>query len=251
MSTTTDRIVRIFGPTKARDVETAARHSPRTFVRSNYEIGPVKEGREPPGHILTAWEAYQSYGLDILEESIEYSGAILLETSGAIERTFSNRRSDLGLTVESVAGAAGVSVDVVRQAEERASHVPVKELETVAFALGLDERLLAFNEIGCADRNLAFRLKTLLQPSEVESTPISAGTALKFAEAASVIRVQSMLMDWLGQSSAVASFQPSSDYGSNWNPAWKVGYNLAEQTRAQLESKLESNNPVPSMRDLS
>ena len=250
MSTTTDRIVRIFGPTTARDVETAARHSPRTFVRSNYEIGPVKEGREPPGHILTAWEAYQSYGLDILEESIEYSGAILLETSGAIERTFSNRRSDLGLTVESVAGAAGVSVDVVRQAEERASHVPVKELETVAFALGLDERLLAFNEIGCADRNLAFRLKTLLQPSEVESTPISAGTALKFAEAASVIRVQSMLMDWLGQSSAVASFQPSSDYGSNWNPAWKVGYNLAEQTRAQLESKLESNNPVPSMRDL-
>ncbi len=250
MSTSTDRIARIFGSTTAKDVGAAALESRRSFVRSNFEIGPVKEGLRPPGHILTAWEAYQSYGLDILDESIEYSGAALLESTGAIERTFSGRRKDLGLSVESVAGAASVNVDVVRQAERRASHVPIRDLETVAFVLGLDERLLAFDEVGCADRPLAFRLKTLQQPAEADSPPISAGTALAFAEAASVIRVQWMLMDWLGQSSATMDFQPLSNYGSRLNPAWRVGYNLAEQTRAQLELEMGNRNPVRSMRDL-
>ncbi len=248
MISSTDRIARVFGPTTAKDVGVAALKSRRSFVRSNFEIGPLKEGQRPLGHILTAWEAYQSYGLDILDESIEYSGAALLESTGAIERTLYRRRKDLGLSVESVAGAAGVNADLVRQAEQQASRLPTRDLETVAFVLGLDERLLAFDEIGCADRPLAFRLKTLQQPAATDSPSISAGTALVFAEAASVIRVQWMLMNWLGQSDAEITFQPSTDYGSQQNPAWRVGYYLAEKTRAQLE--LENCEPIPSMRDL-
>ena len=222
--------------------------SAQQFVRSKYEIGPLSEGKKPPGHILTAWEACQSYGIDILDESMEYGSATLLESIGAVERTFSSRRSDLGLSLQSVAGAAGVSVDVVRQAEERAVDMPLKELEKVAFVLGLDERLLAFDEHGSADRDLAFRLKTL-QQADVETSGISAGTVLILTEAASVIRVQSMLMDWLDQSSAVKAFQPSGDYGSYINPAWHVGYRLAQQTRARLELDMGSASPISSMRD--
>ena len=90
----------------------------------------------------------------ILDESMEYGSAILLESIRAVERTFSNRLGDLGLSLQSIAGAAGVSVDVVRQSEEKAQNIPLKELEKIAFVLGLDERLLAFDEHGSADRDL-------------------------------------------------------------------------------------------------
>ena len=249
MGITVNKIARVFGPVTATDTEAAARESVQQFVRSKYEIGPLRAGTKPPGHILTAWEAYQSYGIDVLDESVEYSGAILLESIGAVERTFANRRSDLGLSVDSVAGAAGVSVDVVQQAEEMARDIPLKELEKVAFVLGLDERLLAFDENRSADRELAFRLKTL-QQTDVETPGISAGTVLIFAEAASVIRVQSMLMDWLGQSSVVKEFQPSGDYGWHDNPAWQVGYGLAQRTRQRLELDMGNAGPIRSLRDL-
>ena len=241
-----NEISKVFGDVTADDLETAARESPRKFVRSKAEIGLLAEGSTPPGHILTAWEAYKNYGFAILDESIEYGSAILLESVGVVERTFKARRNDLGLSVESVARAADVDADVVKQAEKLARDIPVKVLEKLAFALGLDERLLAFDEKAVGDRNLAFRLKTLQQPGTGVSG-LSAGTVLRFAEAASVIRVQAMLMDWLGQSSAVKDFQPSSDYGRYPNPAWKVGYRLAEQTRARLGLGIES---ISSMREL-
>ena len=244
-----NQIGKVFGSVTSSDVEAAARESTRIFVRSNYGIGPLKGLEKPLGHILTAWEAYNSYGIEILDESIEYSSAILLESTGAIERTFRKRRNDLGLTVESVAGASHVSGEVVRDAERMAHDVPIGQLEAIAFVLGLDERLLAFDETGSADQDLAFRLKTLQQASTV-AAKISAGTALNFTEAASIIRVQSMLMEWLGHFKAVKAFQTSSDYGSNISPAWQVGYNLARQATAQLKLNVEGSTPIHSMRDL-
>ncbi len=241
-----NEIIKVFGQVTATDRETAARESTRKFVRSKSEMGPVYEGRNPTGHIMTAWEAYTSFGFDILDEAIEYSGAILLETVGAIERTFKTRRNDLGLSIESVARAASVEAGIVKQAEELARDVPIQALEKLAFSLGLDERLLAFKENAGGDRQLAFRLKTLQQPQS-GTFSLSAGTVLQFAEAASVIRVQSMLMDWLGQPSAVKDFQPDHYYGSPVNPAWRLGYQLAGQARGHLDV---GDAPIPSMRDL-
>ena len=249
MGSTVSKTARVFGSVTTTDTEAAARESAQKFVRGKYEVSPLNEGKKPPGHILTAWEAYQSYGIDVLDESMEYGGAILLESTGAVERTFSSRRSDLGLSLESVAGAAGVSIGVVKQAEEVARDIPLRELEKIAFVLGLDERLLAFDENRSADRELAFRLKTL-QQADVEASGISAGTVLRFTEAASVIRIQSMLMEWLGQSSVVKEFQPSNDYGWYKKPAWQVGYGLAQQTRARLEFDMGNAGPIRSMRDL-
>ena len=249
MGSAVSRIARVFGSKNDATTVAAARESAQKFVRSKYEIAPLNEGKKPPGHILTAWEAYQSYGKDVLDESMEYGSAILLESTGAVERTFSSRRSDLGLSLESVAGAARVNIDIVEQAEGMARDIPLRELEKIAFVLGLDERLLAFDENRSADRDLAFRLKTL-QQDEVDASSISAGTVLTFTEAASVIRVQSMLMDWLGQASVVKEFRPSNDYGWYKKPAWQVGYGLAQQTRARLEWDMGNADPIRSMRDL-
>ena len=241
-----NEIIKVFGQVTATDRETAARESTRKFVRSKSEMGPVYEGRNPTGHIMTAWEAYTSFGFDILDEAIEYSGAILLETVGAIERTFKTRRNDLGLSIESVARAASVEAGIVKQAEELARDVPIQALEKIAFSLGLDERLLAFKENAGGDQQLAFRLKTL-QQHDAEVSTLSPGTVLQFAEVASVIRVQSMLMDWLNHPNKVKAFEPDHHYGSPVNPAWRLGYQLAGQARERLGL---GNVPVPSMRNL-
>ena len=236
----------VFGQGSSTDIETAARESTQLFVRSKTQIGPLEEGEKPPGHIMTAWEAWKNYGFEVLLDSVEFSSSILLYSRGCIEESLSSRREELGLSVESLAGAARVGADVVKQAEKSARDIPVQTLEKLCLVLGLDERLLAFDERAGADHGLALRLKTL-QQTGVEESRLSAGTVLTFAEAASIIRVQSMLMDWLGQSSMVNRFQPSRDYGSPVNPAWRLGYRLANQTRARLGL---GSNAIPSMREL-
>ena len=237
---------KVFGEVAARDEKAAARESSQKFVRGKTELALLREGGNPTGHIMTAWEAYQSYGFEVLDEAAEYGSAILLDSVGAIEKSLSGRRKELGLSIESVAGAARVNPDDVKQSEIRARDIPVQTLEKMCLALGLDERLLAFDETAGADHALAFRLKTL-QQADAPDAGLSAGTVLAFAEAASIIRVQSMLLDWLGKSGAVEGFQPSDDYGSPRNPAWRLGYTLSSQARERLE--LESE-PIPSMRDL-
>ena len=79
------------------------------------------------------------------------------------------------------------------------------------------------------------------------STAINAGTALLFAEAASIIRVQHRLQKWLGLQSKIGGFHPNDDYGSVQNPAWRIGYNLAEDARRIMGL---GDAPIPSMREL-
>lgn len=239
-------IKKVFGAVRATDTAAAARESTQMFIRGKTQLALLDEGSLPPGHIMTAWEAYQSYGFEILDEAAEYGSAILLDSVGAIEKSLSVRRKELGLSVESVAGAARVNPDDVRQSEIRARDIPVQTLEKMCLALGLDERLLAFDRTAGADHDLAFRLKAL-QQAEAPDTGLSAGTVLTFAEAASIIRIQSMLQDWLGNYGAVEGFHPSDDYGSSQNPAWHLGYGLASQTRMSFDLE---QNPIPSMRDL-
>lgn len=241
-----DEVIKVFGTGAFADVETAARESARKFVRGKTELGVLREGSNPAGHIMTAWEAYQGYGFAVLDEAVEYGSAILLDSVGGIEKSLSDRRKELGLPIESVAQAAQVEAGIVRQSEIGARDILVQTLEKICFVLGLDERLLAFDKTAGADRNLAFRLKTL-QQTGAGDPGISAGTVLDFTEAASIIRIQSMLMDWLGYSSEVGNFQTLGDYGSAQNPAWRIGYQLAAQARNRLGL---GQGPVDSMREL-
>ena len=220
------------------------------FVRGNHEISVYEAERNPTGHVLTAWEAYTTFGLDVLEEAVEWGGGIILSERKAIETSLRNRRTDLGLSAQSVAQAADVSPADVEQAEKKAWDVPIQVLERIAFALGLDESRLAYHPTAVADDGFAARLKNL--QSETPYTPdevhLSEDSALKIAEATSVVRVQSRLQELLGMRSLAAEFEPDANYGSSRsNPAWKVGYSLAEKARARLG--LEAT-PIASMRAL-
>ena len=65
-----DRMSFIFGQGMyALSAEDAARSSVRSFVRSEAQLAVYEESRKPTGHKLTAWEAYTSFGLDVLEEA--------------------------------------------------------------------------------------------------------------------------------------------------------------------------------------
>ena len=93
-----DRTSFIFGPgVEGLSPEDAARRADRSFVRSEGALAVYKESRNPTGHRLTAWEAYTSFGLDVLEEAVEYSSAILKETATATSDALRERRRALDL----------------------------------------------------------------------------------------------------------------------------------------------------------
>ena len=230
--------------------EQIALRSDVKFVRGNHEISVYDAERNPTGHVLTAWEAYKTFGFDVLEEAVEWGGGIILSERKAIETSLRNRRTALGLSAQSVARAASVSPTEVDQAEKKAWDVPIQALERMAFTLGLDESRLAYHPTAVADDGFAARLKNL--QSETPYTPdevhLSEDSALKIAEATSVVRVQSRLQELLGMRSLAAEFEPDSNYGSSRsNPAWKVGYSLAEKARARLGL---GAMPIASMRAL-
>ena len=237
-----------FGPAfEGLSAEDAARQSDRCFVRSEGQLAVYEASRNPTGHMLTAWEAFNAYGLDVLEEAVEYGAAILKRTKNSTGNALERRRTDLGLNHESVRVAAQVPASVVWTAESNPSKVPLADLERIAFTLGLDERLLAFKRDAGGDNKFTYRLRTLLQEGASAAGTISAGAALLFSEAASIIRVQHRLQKWLSLQAESDRFIPVDDYGSRARPAWRLGYDLARQARNALEL---GNSPVPSMREL-
>ena len=240
-----DRTSFIFGPgVEGLSPEDAARRADRSFVRSEGSLAVYKESRNPTGHRLTAWEAYTTFGLDVLEEAVEYSSAILKETATATSDALRERRKALGLRRQSVRGAAKVSDWDLETAETTAHKVDIQKLERIAFALGLDERFVAFKQDPGGDANLAYRLRMLQRERTGHAEGISAGTALLFAEASSIIRVQYRLQSWLGVPTEHHEIHPESYYGS---PAWSMGYNLAERARETLGL---GRAPIESLRDL-
>ena len=243
-----DRMSFIFGQgMDGLSTEEAARSSARHFVRSEAQLAAYEESRKPTGHKLTAWEAYTSFGLDVLEEAVEYGSAILRRTKNSTGDALKQRREALGLPHGSVGRAAKIRESEVRTAESSPSQIPLVKLERIAFALGLDERLLSFERDSGGDSQLAYRLRTLVKEPNKKADKISNGTALLFAEAASIIRVHRRLQKWLRLRDDSHLFTPDEFYGSRGNPAWKVGYDLAGEARETLKI---GQAPIPSMREL-
>ena len=229
-------------------IEAVAKRSKRKFVRSNGELAVYDASRNPTGHVFTAWEAYSAYGVEILEEAIEYGSSILECTKDSTSDALRLRREGLNLPHDQIARAAALpSADIVRSAESAPSQVPIRQIEQIALVLGLDERWLAFRSDSGGDEGLAYRLRTLSAAGPQSAVQLSARTAILFAEAASIIRVQLRLQRWLGIETERRSFAPSDDYGSAVTPAWKVGYRLAEDARRTLGL---GESAIPSMRAL-
>ena len=229
-------------------VEEIAKQSKRRFVRGKNEIAVYDPTSKATGHILTAWEAYQAFGLDPLAEAVEYGTGIILRRRLAIEGALRTRREDLGLSALTVARAVNLSQDEIASAESNVADSSIQTLERIACALGLDERKLAFHATAHADTEMAVRLKTLLSPlSSSDEVRLTEATVMLLAEASSIIRIQHSLQYDLRLHAKTSGFGQSADYGSSTNPAWRIGYRLAAQTRDQLSL---GQQPIPSMRAL-
>ena len=241
------RLQEVFGVTGAATPQDAARRSKRQFVRGRTQISLLEPGRTPKGHVISAFEAFESFGFDVLEEAIEYGSAILLNQPDGAGDSLRRQREALGLDHPTVSHLCGVSVADLKRIEIRtATDVPLGTIERIAFTLGLDEAQIAFQRPGSGTA-IAARLKTLQRDGpDGDLRRLTHKSVLNFAEAASVIRVQNRLQHWLGMAGNAGTFQSDDDYGNQMTPAWKVGYELAAHTRERLHL---GEALIPSMRE--
>lgn len=214
------------------------------FVRGKYQLARYEPGGAATGRRLTEREVREAYGPAVFPEIDEHLSAVLLRSTGAIERALRSRRDQLGVTRQQLASAAKVTVDLVKQAETNADRLSIHELERLAFVLGLDPAKLSVDESAGADADLGVRLRVLTQDQASPAARLSPRTVLRFSEAASIILAQIRLQSWLGEPGAAGGFQASYDYGPR---AWQEGYDLAEHSRQCLGL---GHEPIRSMREL-
>ena len=239
----------VFGPGEAgASLTDRVRHSSRRFVRSQDHLAVYTPGAT--GHVLAAWEAIAAYGFDLLYEASIDGPTPLVVTLEEPARSIRRRREALGIEPAKLAAALQVPADRVVEAENPRVRSPIQLLERIAVALGLDERLLSFEEGAGGDRRLAARLRTLA--GGTAAAPVySPTTVIGFDEAAWVVATQSRLAEWLGLTDAVqarARFAPSRHYGDRSYPAWRHGFFLAQQARQLMG--LSADQTVDSMRSL-
>lgn len=251
---TVDRLawIRIFGSVarEANNLDDAARRSDRYYGRSEGQLAAFDDGPNTPtptGHRLTAWEAYQAFGAEVLEEAVEYGAAILRHSPTSTADALKRRRESLRVSPANIGRAARVSEAQVKAAESRPGTVRLIDLNRIALVLGLDERRLAFDPAETGDNPLAVRLRKLAYRENESANRISPTAALLFAEAASIVRIQHRLQKWLEIDGESKKFAPYDDYGGPGLPAYKVGYQLAENARKRLDL---GERPIPSMREL-
>ncbi len=216
------------------------------FVRGKYQLARYEPGSAAIGRRLTEFEARKAYGNAVFAEINEHLSAVLLRSRGVIENALRTQRENLGVTIKNLASAANVGPHVVETAEVNADRIEIRQLEHLAFVLGLDPLRLSVEESSGADTDLGVRLRVLEQvPPTDGGTRLTPRTVLRFSEAASIIRSQSSLQDWLKKPEKASGFEPSSDFGP---PTWRSGYRLAQHARQRLG--IGSLDPIPSMRDL-
>jgi Zn-dependent peptidase ImmA (M78 family) len=235
--------------TRAPTAPEAALQSKRKFVRGRSELSPYDGERQHWGREISAYEALAAYGIDVLDEAVEYGSAVLLSRPNAVGKALRSQRDAIGIDIATVAQSVGVSVQDLQRIESGdADDIHIGTMERIAFTLGLDEAMLAFQADAAVGGDVAARLKTLRSGGFIG---LSQRAAAALTEAASVIRVHHTLQEQIGASDAVSvrsQFTTTDNYGNRNTPAWRVGYGLAEHTRDALYIPAEA--PIRSMREL-
>jgi Zn-dependent peptidase ImmA (M78 family)/transcriptional regulator with XRE-family HTH domain len=241
----TDLLGKIFGEASSGGTpEERARTSNREFVRSQDHLALANTSAT--GHRISAWEAYQAFGLDKLEETLEYGSAVLVAGPREPAESIRKCREDRGLEIDDIARAIAVDENQIQNAEDPKKTNPIELLERIAMALGLDERQLSFRRAAENEDRLGVRLRKL-KDSNPEFTP---STVIAFDEAAWVTQKQLVLSQWTEQRVDLKSlgFEADSRYGDKSYPAWHYGYDLAHATRKNLG--LGPDEPIMSLREI-
>src|SRR5205809_2961938 len=124
MSVSSELLDAVFGPGVGDTPEERARVSGREFVRSVDQL--AEASREATGRRLTAREALDAYGWDILAEVGVEGAALLSQGPKAAGDLLRRRRDLLGLSTTGVAAAARVDPRAVESAEAYA-RVPIRQ----------------------------------------------------------------------------------------------------------------------------
>ncbi len=235
---------RVFGAgMPGADPHVRAAASRREFVRSQTGIAEASPGAT--GRRLSASEAFQTFGLSLLDKAIGEGQASLVPGRYEPADTLLRRREALGLSRKDLARFAAVPVADVMRAETPGLVSPIRTLERLAAYLALDESILGFRQGAAADVDLGQRLKELSGTDE--RTRLSPRVVAALSEAAWVIAKQMKLWERTGEAGPRLHqlFDPNVDYSY---PTYEVGYRLAKTTRAQLN--IGDGEPIPSVRRL-
>jgi Zn-dependent peptidase ImmA (M78 family) len=220
---------RLFGPdSSGATTEERARSSKRLFVRAIDQL--AEDSPEARGRRLTALEALKTYGQDVLFRVGEEGSALLSDGPDAAGRVLRARRELLQLDTRAVARRARVSEAVVQEAEHSV-RVPIRELEKIARALGLDERYISFKSEPVGNQTVAYRLRTVGQ----DRPNMSPSAVSAIAEGAWAAGCQIRLEKELGLARKNIGIEPSENYGYPGYPPYLHGYFLAADARARLD----------------
>lgn len=234
---------RLFGSESRGDsVLERARTSTRTFVRSQDHLAVCSESAS--GRRLSAWEVINAFGLDVIREADDYGTAILPAAGDEPAATLKSRREQLGLSVKELAAITGIDELTIEDAESPKTRTPIRQLEKIARAMALDERLIAFVEKSGGDSGLAYRLRDFRNSDESVPTRLIS----QLCEIAWVVDKQQQLQEWLKPGRALPPFEPSANYGDPSYPAWRHGYYLAAKTRDLLN--IAPDMPIENLREL-
>lgn len=236
----------IFGTdSRGTTAEERAMTSKKRFVRSQDHLAEFSSAAK--GHVLTAWEVYQNFGIEVLNDVFEHGSAILANSVNEPALSFRKKRKQLNLSVEDVARYAHVTPSEIKKLEDPKARNPIHLVEKVASMLGLDERVISFRPGAGGDERLSARLREVGD----ETGRFSPNTVLTFHEAAWVIFTEDRLKRWVNSRLTIPSWQkfsPSANYGDAIYPAWHHGYYLAQQTRKILG--IGNDDPIQSIRHL-
>ncbi|MCI3947097.1 hypothetical protein K0038_04185 [Pseudomonas syringae] len=238
----------VFGhESTGNSVEERARTSNREFVRSQVQIAFSND--RASGRKLSAREALDNFGSNILLELSEKNAVPLILRQGEPGKTIRSRRNEMSLSVEELARVADVELDRLIQFESGSSTLPFREIERLSRSLVLDESVIGYQPGSGGDPQLSVRFKEFFRGAGEGKGFLSSALILRLSEAAWVVKKQLSLQAKLGvnQLSAIRDLgiNPSNDYKY---PAYRKGYSLASETRRLLG--LDDIEPIQSLAEL-
>lgn len=240
-----EKMVKIFGSNARGDtLEEYAANSENKYVRSQVQLAIASE--QAKGRKITAKEALDLYGLDILEKVAVDGSAPLVNSRDEPANTLRRRREDLKLDIRDIEKLSGLDTKVLKNLETPGKASKIRDIERVASLLALDERIVGFREQAGGDRELGVRLRELR--STVDAKTFDASSVLKLAEAGWIVSRQNELGRVLKidvHPIVAKGTLQSDDY--SYVSAEK-GYALAEKARAELG--LKPDEPIVSIREL-
>ncbi|CAO3379008.1 ImmA/IrrE family metallo-endopeptidase [Azospirillum argentinense] len=241
------RLKAIFGADCVGDDPAAcARASKQMFVRSEDHL--AFDNQNATGRRLTAWEALNAFGLDALEEILDFGSAVIAVSNDEPANSIKTKREVLGISPRELAKVSDVTEEDVRSAENPRVRTDIHTLTKIAQKLNIDDLRLSTVSGGSGEARFAYRVRSLRT-----SKYIKASTVFSLNEAAWVIAKQTELSRWLGKAFHGKSlcewgFVSDFDYGNYMSPAWRQGFRLSEKARNLLGIPLDA--PINSLRSL-